>query len=151
MERLTISLDNQLSEQFDEFIRARGYTNRSEAMRDLIRDQLETARLEKGGGGIASPHSAIFTITTKAILPAVLPRYSTIITTLHCPACMCTWTMITVSKWSFCEARFRASKILPTLSWLRAAFGMASYTWCRSKSGKKGIRTLPRRILTAIR
>lgn len=51
MERLTISLDNQLSEQFDEFIRARGYTNRSEAMRDLIRDQLETARLEKGGGG----------------------------------------------------------------------------------------------------
>ena len=51
MERLTISLDNQLSEQFDEFIRARGYTNRSEAIRDLIREQLETARLEKGGKG----------------------------------------------------------------------------------------------------
>ena len=51
MERLTISLDNQLSEQFGEFIRARGYTNRSEAMRDLIREQLETARLEKGSEG----------------------------------------------------------------------------------------------------
>ncbi len=51
MERLTISLDNQLSQQFDEFIRARGYTNRSEAMRDLIREQLEAARLEKGGDG----------------------------------------------------------------------------------------------------
>ena len=51
MERLTISLDNQLSEQFDVFIHARGYTNRSEAMRDLIRDQLESARLEKESGG----------------------------------------------------------------------------------------------------
>lgn len=51
MERLTISLDNQLSEQFDEFIRARGYTNRSEAMRDLIREQLEASRLEKENAG----------------------------------------------------------------------------------------------------
>lgn len=51
MERLTISLDNPLSEQFDEFIHARGYTNRSEAMRDLIREQLESARLEKGSEG----------------------------------------------------------------------------------------------------
>ena len=51
MERLTISLDNQLCEQFDQFIHARGYTNRSEAMRDLIREELETARLDKGGEG----------------------------------------------------------------------------------------------------
>jgi CopG family nickel-responsive transcriptional regulator len=51
MERLTISLDNQLSQQFDEFIRARGYTNRSEAMRDLIREHLEAARLKKREGG----------------------------------------------------------------------------------------------------
>ena len=51
MERLTISLDNQLSEQFDVFIRARGYTNRSEAMRDLIREHLETRAPGKGRGG----------------------------------------------------------------------------------------------------
>lgn len=51
MERLTISLDNQLCEQFDQFIHARGYTNRSEAMRDLIREELESARLDKGSEG----------------------------------------------------------------------------------------------------
>jgi CopG family nickel-responsive transcriptional regulator len=51
LERLTISLDNQLSDQFDAFIRARGYTNRSEAMRDLIREQLEVSRLEKEESG----------------------------------------------------------------------------------------------------
>ena len=57
MERLTISLDRELSEQFEEYLRARGYTNRSEAMRDLIREQLETSRLEKedeGGHCIAT-------------------------------------------------------------------------------------------------
>src|SRR3569623_309022 len=51
MERLTISLDNLLTKQFDVYIRARGYTNRSEAMRDLIREHLETARLDKRGEG----------------------------------------------------------------------------------------------------
>lgn len=47
MERITISLENTLAKQFDEFIRARGYSNRSEAMRDLIRERLESERLEK--------------------------------------------------------------------------------------------------------
>lgn len=51
MERVTISLDNRLSCQFEDFIRARGYTNRSEAMRDLIREYLETARLEEDAEG----------------------------------------------------------------------------------------------------
>ena len=51
MERLTISLDNQLSEQFDDFIHARGYTNRSEAMRVLIREKLEAERLKEWDDG----------------------------------------------------------------------------------------------------
>jgi len=45
MERLTISLNEELAEQFDAFIRDKGYTNRSEAMRDLIRERLEQERL----------------------------------------------------------------------------------------------------------
>ena len=51
MERLTISLDNRLSKQFDDLTQARGYTNRSEAMRDLIREKLETERLKEGNEG----------------------------------------------------------------------------------------------------
>jgi len=46
MERITISLDSALSGQFDEFIAEQGYTNRSEAIRDLIRQRLEKERLE---------------------------------------------------------------------------------------------------------
>lgn len=51
MERLTISLDNQLSKQFDDLMHARGYTNRSEAMRDLIREKLESERLKEWNEG----------------------------------------------------------------------------------------------------
>jgi len=45
MERFTISMDEQLFEQFDKLMHARGYINRSEAIRDLVREHLETARI----------------------------------------------------------------------------------------------------------
>lgn len=44
MERITISLDDQLCKQFDALIASRGVTSRSEAMRDLLRRELETER-----------------------------------------------------------------------------------------------------------
>ena len=37
MERFTISLESDLAAQFDQLMRARGYTNRSEAVRDMLR------------------------------------------------------------------------------------------------------------------
>ncbi len=46
MERMTISLDEDLAHQFDQFISERGYRNRSEAVRDLIRQTLGSERLE---------------------------------------------------------------------------------------------------------
>jgi CopG family nickel-responsive transcriptional regulator len=46
MERMTISLDSALADEFDRFINQHGYRNRSEAVRDLIRLKLESERLE---------------------------------------------------------------------------------------------------------
>jgi CopG family nickel-responsive transcriptional regulator len=46
MERFTISLDARLASEFDELIRARGYENRSEAVRDMLRQQLGAHRLQ---------------------------------------------------------------------------------------------------------
>lgn len=40
LERIGISLEDSLLKQFDRLIERRGYQNRSEAIRDLIRDQL---------------------------------------------------------------------------------------------------------------
>ncbi len=48
MERFTISLDTTLALEFDTLIKARGYSNRSEAVRDMLRDQLESFRRQRG-------------------------------------------------------------------------------------------------------
>jgi CopG family nickel-responsive transcriptional regulator len=42
LSRIGIALDSDLLKRFDRLIGQRGYTNRSEAFRDLIRDQLVT-------------------------------------------------------------------------------------------------------------
>ncbi len=46
MQRFTISLDEALAVQFDALIAEKGYVNRSEAVRDLIRTQLGDAHIE---------------------------------------------------------------------------------------------------------
>ena len=40
VERIGISLEEKLLKRFDKLIRAKGYSNRSEAVRDLIREKL---------------------------------------------------------------------------------------------------------------
>jgi CopG family nickel-responsive transcriptional regulator len=44
MERITISIDTALALEFDQLIAERGYKNRSEAVRDLVRSHLEAQR-----------------------------------------------------------------------------------------------------------
>ena len=44
MKRLTMSLDDDLADAFDTLVRARGYENRSEAFRDLLRRDLGSVR-----------------------------------------------------------------------------------------------------------
>jgi len=49
VDRFTVSLDTELLAAFDHHIAAKGYENRSEAIRDLIRDVLTATQLQKGG------------------------------------------------------------------------------------------------------
>lgn len=46
MQRITVTVDDALKEQFDAFMMRRGYHNRSEAFRDLLRDRIERDRFE---------------------------------------------------------------------------------------------------------
>lgn len=48
MQRVTVTLDNDLMEELDRIIEARGYQNRSEAIRDLARAGLKQATIETG-------------------------------------------------------------------------------------------------------
>ncbi len=48
MRRMTLSLDDDLADQFDRWAENHGYENRSEAFRDLLRRRLEAERIEDG-------------------------------------------------------------------------------------------------------
>jgi CopG family nickel-responsive transcriptional regulator len=48
MQRFTISLEDRLAREFDAVIRRRGYGNRSEAVRDMLRGSIEKERLTRG-------------------------------------------------------------------------------------------------------
>ncbi len=49
MRRVTLSLDDKLAEQFDQWAEQHHYGTRSEAFRDLLRGRLETEAVSKGG------------------------------------------------------------------------------------------------------
>lgn len=51
MERFTISLDEKLAQEFDALIALRGYGTRSEAVRDLLRAELERTRQKEAPRG----------------------------------------------------------------------------------------------------
>lgn len=51
MQRITITLDDDLVEQFEQFLSDNGYSNRSEAFRDLVRERLQAERLTQGPQG----------------------------------------------------------------------------------------------------
>ena len=49
MQRVTITIDDELDAELARFMAARGYANRSEAIRDLARSGLQQAAVEVGG------------------------------------------------------------------------------------------------------
>ena len=51
MERFTISLDDDLARDFDQWMAAHGYGNRSEAVRDMLRGHLASAREHEDADG----------------------------------------------------------------------------------------------------
>ena len=51
MERITISLPEELAQEFDRLIAERGYDNRSEAVRDILRTHLDRMREAREADG----------------------------------------------------------------------------------------------------
>ncbi len=49
MQRVTITIDDELAAELDRFMGVRGYANRSEAIRDLARSGLQQAETEVAG------------------------------------------------------------------------------------------------------
>ncbi|HXX82534.1 MAG TPA: nickel-responsive transcriptional regulator NikR [Casimicrobiaceae bacterium] len=54
MQRITMSIEDGLAREFDLLRKRRGYTNRSEAMRDLLRREVEAHRSHEQGYCVAT-------------------------------------------------------------------------------------------------
>jgi CopG family nickel-responsive transcriptional regulator len=85
--RTGVALDSDLLKRFDRLIRGEGYANRSEAIRDLIRDRLNDASLQGGEVFVVGAISLIYDHHSR-LLPDKLMElqheyHSVIISTVH--------------------------------------------------------------------
>lgn len=85
--RFGISLDDRLLKRFDRLIMEKGYANRSEAIRDLIRDSLVKEEWEEGTKETVGTITLVYSHHTRE-LPDTLADlqhnfYASIISTMH--------------------------------------------------------------------
>ncbi|HZT33661.1 MAG TPA: nickel-responsive transcriptional regulator NikR [Bryobacteraceae bacterium] len=60
LNRIGVAIDSDLLDQFDRLIARRGYTNRSEAFRDLIRDELVEKTWESPGSNVVGTVTLVY-------------------------------------------------------------------------------------------
>ena len=87
LSRIGVSLDEDLLDRFDDFIAEKGYDNRSEAFRDLIRDRLVESAVIGGDAIVVGTVTLIYDHHTR-LLPEKLTdlqhqNHEIIISTLH--------------------------------------------------------------------
>jgi CopG family nickel-responsive transcriptional regulator len=88
MQRFTISLDDALAVKFDALIADKGYSNRSEAVRDLIRSQIDAASLEPSDAlWCAATVNYVYDHHDKTVVERVLSmqheHHDLVVTSLH--------------------------------------------------------------------
>ncbi|HXX57732.1 MAG TPA: nickel-responsive transcriptional regulator NikR, partial [Thermodesulfovibrionales bacterium] len=85
--RFGISLDNALLERFDSLIGKKGYANRSEAIRDLIRDTLVTEEWEAAATETVGTITIVYSHDKRELTDTLTDLqhryYDSIISSLH--------------------------------------------------------------------
>lgn len=87
LNRIGVAIDSDLLERFDAFIATQGYTNRSEAFRDLIRDRLVMATVDNPRAPVVGTVTLIYNHHSR-LLPEKLmdlqhSHHSLIVCTTH--------------------------------------------------------------------
>lgn len=67
MQRITITIDDQLAHEIDSLAHARGYQNRSEAVRDLVRAGITHTRAEASSAECVATVSYVFDQGTREL------------------------------------------------------------------------------------
>ena len=87
LSRVGVSLDSELLDRFDKFIAEKGYDNRSEAFRDLIRERLVGSAVVSSRAPVVATVTLIYDHHTR-LLPEKLAdlqheHHGVVISTLH--------------------------------------------------------------------
>lgn len=72
MQRVTISLDDELAAQFDALVSDRAYASRSEAVRDLVRQRVDADRRATHTGTCVASLSYVYNHRTRALAARLL-------------------------------------------------------------------------------
>ena len=131
--RFGVSLEKSLLDRFDDLIRAKQYTNRSEALRDLIRQEL-VQREWQGGKDVAGAITLIYDHHKRDIMSRVTDTQhefqKVIISTQH----------IHLDHHNCLEivaARGRAEEVLKLADALRSIKGVRHATLSMSSTGRE--------------
>ena len=71
VDRFGVSIPHDLARAFDERIRAKGYRNRSEAVRDMMRDFLVEGEWESGPGEVVGTVTIVYDHETRELTHAI--------------------------------------------------------------------------------
>jgi CopG family nickel-responsive transcriptional regulator len=87
LSRIGVAIDSDLLEQFDQHIARRGYTNRSEAFRDLIRDELVDVASESPESNVIGSVTLVYDHHVRMLSDRLTDlqhdSYHSIVSTLH--------------------------------------------------------------------
>ena len=96
--RFGISLEKALIERFDSLIRKKGYANRSEAIRDLIRDSLVMEEWEAGNVETVGTITLVYSHHTRELADTPLTSSTT---TTPLSSLPCTYTLTNTTALRF--------------------------------------------------
>lgn len=87
IQRFGVSLDESLLKNFDSLISKKGYSNRSEAIRDLIRDSLVKKEWEKGDKEAVGTLTIVYSHDTRELLDILTDiqheHHASVISSMH--------------------------------------------------------------------
>ena len=88
MQRVTVSLDEEIAVEFDDLTRDQGYQSRSEAVRDLVRHAVDARRLgSEAGTNCVANLSYIYNHRTRALAQRLLDmqheHHNLVVSTTH--------------------------------------------------------------------
>lgn len=87
LSRIGVAIDSGLLQKFDDLIARRGYTNRSEAFRDLIRDALIEKAAERGDSIVVGTVTLVYDHHVRMLSDRLTEmqhdHYHNVLSTLH--------------------------------------------------------------------